>query len=42
MACCVLAAGAIGLILAIKVRLLGRGLKDGQTGALAWRLPTED
>jgi hypothetical protein len=38
MACCILTAAAIGLVLAIKAKLLaGRG-RDGRTDALAWRL----
>ncbi len=41
MACCLLICGTIALILAIKVRLLGRsGARNTQT--LAWRLSKED
>jgi hypothetical protein len=38
MACCILAAAAIGLVLAIKVRLFG----DRRTDPLAWRLRRRD
>jgi len=38
MACCILTAAAIALVLAIKAALLGGGRKDGRTDALAWRL----
>jgi len=38
MACCIMTAAAIGLVLAIKARLLGGRGKDGRTNALAWRL----
>jgi len=38
MACCILVASAIGLVLAIKARLLGVRRNDGRPDALAWRL----
>ena len=41
MACCLLISGAIGLILAVKARLLGRS-SGGKIEALTWRRPTED
>lgn len=41
MACCVLIAGTIGLVLATKALLFG-GPKDGKTSPLAWRLRPED
>ena len=38
MGCCILAAAAIGLLLAIKVRLFGGARNDGRIATLAWRL----
>jgi len=38
MACCILTAAAIGVVLAIKARLLGRPKQD----ARAWRLRRTD
>jgi hypothetical protein len=41
MACCILTAVAIGLVLAIKARLIGYRPQD-RTGALTWRLRRMD
>lgn len=42
MACCVLTAGAIGLILALHARLSRKGRNGGKLDPRAWRLPTEN
>jgi len=42
MGCCILAAAAIGLVLAVKARLFGRARNDARIVTLAWRLRRTD